>query len=384
MRKQVVGAILAHGRMGSTQGQSLVERARLAVLSRHISSLRDAGVDPIAVATDAAPFLREELEQQPHAWIATPHEGFDFGRMLKQAISSLSLSACIYIGSGAGVFLRSRDYAALVGWAKSPLPGALLNNLYSTDFASIAHAEELLRLRLPQLDNPLGMALTNQGMPCRSLPRNLRTQYDIDTPTDVLLLGATGEGGGVLPARWAQDVDMSPIASILDTLTDRSSRLWLYGRVNPTTWAWFQDKTACQTAGVIEGRGLRSYQDSSTGGVASHVIGSLLANANWNNFFDSLATHASAAILDTRPLLAAGGGAVSTADRFRSDLLQADQIDHPGWRAFTRAASASSLPVLLGGHNLTSGGMYLLGRACWKRRNLERRLCSKTTLEKKE
>ncbi|MBN1859457.1 hypothetical protein JW848_09665 [Candidatus Bipolaricaulota bacterium] len=384
MEQQAVGAVLMHGHMGATQEQRLVERARLAVLSGHITSLRNAGVDVVAVATDSVSLVRQQLEQRPDRWIPTPHVGFDFGETLKQAISSLSLSACIYMGSGAGVFLRPGDYDALVAWARHSPVGVLLNNLYSTDFASIAQARHLLKLQLPQSDNALGMALTDQGVPCRSLPRNLRTQYDIDTPIDVLLLGATTWRSETFRAACEQNVDMSSIDAVLDTLTDRSGRLWLYGRVNPATWAWFQDKTACQTAGVIEGRGLRSYKGSSAGGAVPCVSGSLFSKGGWDSFFDSLAGHASAAILDTRPLLPIGSGAASTADRFRSDLLQAERIDNRGWKAFTLAAREASLPLLLGGHNLMSGGLYLLGRACWKRRNVERRLCGKTMLEKKE
>lgn len=386
MQQQAVGAILTHGHLGNTPEQELVEQARLAVLSNHVTALRNAGVHHIVVATDAIPLLRKELEQQPDQWIETPHVGFDFGRTLKEAISSLSLSACIYLGSGAGPFLHRKDYDTLVAWAKRPTASVLLNNLYSTDFASIAQANTLLGLRLPRIDNTLGIALTDQNVACRSLPRNLRTQYDIDTPTDVLLLGATGWGDEEFRSRCRQAlaVDTSSVEAILDNLTDRSARLWLYGRANPATWAWFQDKTACQTTGVIEGRGLRGYSTGSSGIAVCRPCGATFSRGDWNQFFDSLAEHVSAAILDTRPLLAIGSRSASTADRFRSDLLRADRIRNHEWKAFTRAARASSLPLLLGGHNLMSGGLYLLGRACWKRRNVERRLCSKTTMEKKE
>ncbi len=382
--EQAVGAVLTHGCMGPTAEEQFVEQARLSSLSHHIEALREAGVAPVIVATDADTSVCRKLAHPPDQWITTPHTGFHFGDTLKQVISSQSLQGCVYIGSGAGVLLRRADYRVLVTWARHPSARVLLNNLYSTDFASFAQAQTLLSLKLPRIDNALGMMLTDQDMPCRPLPRNLRTQYDIDTPTDVLLLKATGRLPEEDPLPFEEQAVLSSASAVMDTLTDRSGRLWIYGRVNPVTWAWFQNKTACQTAGVIEGRGLRSHQGFTPDAETDRICGSIFEQAGWNAFFASLGKHASAAILDTRPLLTTLSDMPSTADRFRSDLLRIDRIENPTWKSFTQAAQRASLPVLLGGHNLMSGGLYAIGCACWKRRNLERRLCTKTTLEKKE
>ena len=382
--EQAVGAVLTHGCMGPTAEEQFVERVRLRNLSHHIEALHEAGAAPVTVATDADASLCKELAHPPDQWITTPHTGFHFGETLKKVISSRSLQGCVYIGSGSGVLLRRADYEVLVTWARHPSARMLVNNLYSTDFASFAQAQTLLPLELPQIDNTLGVMLTDQGMPCRTLPRNLRTQYDIDTPTDVLLLKATGRLIEEEPLPFEEQAVVSSANAVMDTLTDRSGRLWIYGRVNPATWAWFQDRTACQTAGVIEGRGLRSYQGFASDAEIGRVCRSMFEQAGWDAFFTSLAKHASAAILDTRPLLTTNSDMPSTADRFRSDLLRIARIENPTWKSFTQAAQRASLPVLLGGHNLISGGLYAVGRSCWKRRNLERRLCTKTTLEKKE
>ena len=382
--EQAVGAVLTHGCMGPTAEEQFVEQARLSSLSHHIEALHEAGAAPVVVATDADSSIRKKLAHPPDQWITTPHTGFHFGEALKQAISSRSLQGCVYIGSGAGVLLRRADYRALVSWARNPSARVLLNNLYSTDFASFSQAQTLLRLELPRIDNTLGMMLTDQDMPCRALPRNLRTQYDIDTPTDVLLLKAIGRLVEEDPLPFEEQAVLSSASAVMDALTDRSARLWIYGRVNPATWAWFQSETACQTAGVIEGRGLRAHQGLTANAATDRVCRSIFEQAGWDAFFASLGKHASAAILDTRPLLTTFSDLPSAADRFRSDLLRIDRIEDPTWRSFTQAAQRASLPVLLGGHNLVSGGLYAVGSACWKRRNLERRLCTKTTLEKKE
>jgi hypothetical protein len=50
----------------------------------------------------------------------------------------------------------------------------------------------------------------------------------------------------------------------------------------------------------------------------------------------------------------------SRADRFASDLYQVDAIEDPWLRAFTRAAKEAPIPILLGGHNVVSGGLYAI------------------------
>ena len=81
-----------------------------------------------------------------------------------------------------------------------------------------------------------------------------------------------------------------------------------------------------------------------------------------------------AALIDTRPLLSTGRTLPSPDVRFNSDLLQPEAVNDPHWKTFTEAALESQIPILLGGHSLVSGGLYLLARACWKGRDLPRRL----------
>ena len=56
----------------------------------------------------------------------------------------------------------------------------------------------------------------------------------------------------------------------------------------------------------------------------------------------------------------------SRADRFWSDLARPEQIEEPFLREFTQAAREASIPVLLGGHSLVSGGLMLLTEHAWR------------------
>ena len=104
------------------------------------------------------------------------------------------------------------------------------------------------------------------------------------------------------------------------------------------------------------------------------LLGMTLKEMGIDSFFERLARSTDAAIIDTRPLLALGGLLPPMADRFASDLLRPELVEDPLWKAFTQAAIDSPIPILLGGHSLVSGGLYLLAEACWKDRELRRRL----------
>ena len=107
---------------------------------------------------------------------------------------------------------------------------------------------------------------------------------------------------------------------------------------------------------------------------AEYFVNRILRREGARRFFAHLARSADGALIDTRPLLAENGRLPGPADRFASDLLLPDGIRNPLWREFTEEALSSPIPVILGGHSLMSGGLHLLAEACWKGRDLPRRL----------
>ena len=166
-----------------------------------------------------------------------------------------------------------------------------------------------------------------------------------------------------------QSLNHSMLADLLTILTDRSAHLTLIGRMNPTTWAHFEREIACRTSAYSEGRGMRAYPDKK-----APLLASTLKEMGIASFFDRLARSTDAAIIDTRPMLAATEPLPPPNDRFASDLLRPELVENPLWKAFTQAAIDSQIPILLGGHSLVSGGLYLLAEDCWKDRELRRRL----------
>jgi hypothetical protein len=365
-----IATVIMHAPLGESPAEQIVKEGRERSTFDLVETLKEAGMERIFLLTSDRRFA-SQLERANVRVIPTPTEGpFHFGEALKRVIAAESLDGLLYFGSGTGGLLTSEQMKFLLQFASRKEPGALFNNFYSCDFCAIAGAKRLLSITLPDIDNSLGFSLADRGITCFSLKRNLATQFDIDTPTDLLLLGATGCGGDAMRAFLAARPLSHPmLEELLAVLTDRSAHLSLIGRVNPSTWAYFEGEIACRTSAYSEGRGMRAYPEE-----RKPLLTATLQEMGIAPFFERLARSTDAAIIDTRPLLAAGGPLPQAADRFESDLLHPERIADPLWKGFTRAAIASKIPILLGGHSLVNGGLYLLAKTCWKDHDLRRRL----------
>jgi hypothetical protein len=362
------GAVVFHGSLGESDGERLVEEGRKASTRDLVEALKRAGLSRVFVVTQDEEFGRSLAGHG--VLLRQSDEPFHFGRALAKLVYKEKLDGLLYFGSGSGVLLRDSNVRDLACFARRTGRQVVLNNFYSCDFAAIAGARGLEEAALPSIDNSLGFALADAGYTCFGLPRDIQTLVDIDTPTDLLLLAATERGGRYLRAFLAQRPWPHPaLGPLLERLTNRSARLYLVGRLSPGTWARFEKEVACRTAGLVEGRGLRGYPDR-----PGTVLGEILEEIGATAFFERLSRVADVAILDTRVLLARDGILPPAHDRFASDLLRPNEIGDPRWAEFTAAAMASPVPVLLGGHSLVSGGLYLLAEACWKGKDLPFRL----------
>ncbi len=364
-----VAGLVFHAPLGDTSGERLVENGRWAATLGLARRLRAAGMAEVYVVTpnaerclggvDAVTFLPSEAGQE-----------FHFGNTLRGLITQLDLDGVLYFGSGSGGLLSEAELGRLIEFAGGEPPRGLFNNFYSCDFCSLSGAREVTRLELPGIDNPLGFALADAGIPCFSLARTATTQFDIDTPTDLLLLARSQLGSPELREYCASiEIGHPTLDRALVVLTDRSSVTSVVGRLSPVTWSHFETQVACRTNALVEGRGMRA-------GATPHTpwLRLVLTGDGPKAFIDRLARSCDAAWIDTRPLLGTAEAQPSAGERFSSDLFHISGIADPTWRAFTDAALDARIPIVLGGHTLVSGGLYLAAEACWKGRNLPRRL----------
>jgi hypothetical protein len=366
--KRIVAAIF-HAPMGTTEAERFVEGGRLASTEDLIRILRPS-VDEVLVVTRDGAAAGPSGQLDAHLVHPDLDRSFHLGDTLKQLVREYDIDALLYFGSGSGGLLNRDAIDTLAAFAERDEPGALFNNFYSCDFAVFASASSLLTAELPASDNGLGFALSDAGIRCFPLLRSVETEFDIDTPTDLVLLRASGSGGVSVRRFLETNRLVHPtLCAVCDRLSDRSSFVHLSGRINPTTWGAFERQVACRTAGVVEGRGMRAY-----GSPHPLLLQRILHDDGPVAFFERLAEITDAAVIDTRPLLAIDGRLPPACDRFASDLFRIGEVGDRRWRAFTQAAVDAPIPVLLGGHSLVSGGLYLLAMASWKGRELVRRL----------
>jgi len=244
----------------------------------------------------------------------------------------------------------------------------ITNNFYSSDFAAFGPTSALEGHPPPDNDNELAWLLGEKiGLPVRELPRSGATQFDIDTPVDLLTL-AVHPGAGPRARSFLDSLalDTFPLDTALPFMLDREATILVAGRVSSATWSYLERETACSTRVLSEERGMRASGRQARGEVRS-LLGYFLDAVGLVRFFESLAAMGQAVFLDNRVLFAHRGLWPSAADRFYSDLRQPAQIHDPFVRALTEAAMAATIPFIMGGHSLVSGGMYALVEAAWAR-----------------
>jgi hypothetical protein len=270
----------------------------------------------------------------------------------------------LYVGAGSGALTLPAEWHALADLLAGEAV-CCANNYLSADYVAFTPADALQRIAPPEHDNDLPWRLVHDArLPKVTRPRALGGEMDIDTPTDVALLTLALD---LLPPRLAAivrtvDATASGLGRVRAALADPEARLFVAGRVSGTAWTQLERAAMRYTRLVSEERGMRASGRLARGEVRS-LLGALLESVGPVRFFALLAETCDVALLDTRVLFAHLGRTPSMADRFASDQLAPDEIVDPVVRDFTAAAAAAPIPVVLGGHALVSGGLWLLARS---------------------
>ena len=357
---EVVLLMMSRGADDGPLVRWVTEAREAAVLDTVEKSMRVPEIGRIIVATDS-PRLRDSLRGYPVSVdMDAPGESFHFGRRLSNCISCHGIERVLYMGAGSGVLMQTPDLAQIANVVASSDRCVVVNNFFSTDFAAWTPADCLNSWPLPEHDNAVGWLLGEDiGLPVQSLERNAATQFDIDTPIDLMLVRDHPAVGHHL-RRCLSELpwDSSRLERARALLATRSAVI-VAGRVGAETWGYLERETPCRVRVFAEERGMRS-DGRLQRGEARSILGFLLEQTGLEKGFAMLAELGQAAFIDSRVLWAHFGRWPSVADRYRSDIGLTNEIEDPWLRAFTAAALDAPLPVVLGGHSLVSGGMYVL------------------------
>lgn len=290
---------------------------------------------------------------------------FHFGTALCGVIRRHGAAAALVLGGAAAPLYGVEDFRSFLRLCRQGGACAVLNNPQSPDVIAFHPAEAACSARLPETDsdNALGHALASVG--CRRLlvDNSAAINFDVDTPTDCAVLD--GEVGLGRQSRLALDrcAWLGPVRKRLDAVEEvlgrEAGELALMGRVGPPVTSHINLHLRCRLRVFSEERGMRALGRVQAGSVVS-LIGFLLDDVGPDRFFTHLSRCADAALMDTRVLLAHWKKPYSDADRFAADIGRTDWLSNPELAAFTQAAWDAAIPVVLGGHTLIYGGLWLL------------------------
>ena len=352
------------GGMGGSPVEDMIGAAHRAITVDTVERAASTGLfDRIVVATDY-PELAEQLDSKVIVEVDNPP--FHFGQRLREIILKYEMAKPFYVGGGAGPLLSAQDWAALAEQISSSEDTFITNNLFSTDFIAFSPGLAINKIQLPKLDNPLAQSLRKEaGLREQSLPRNAATQFDVDTPSDLMVLKVHPTAGRhALAYLDGLDLDVSRVRRAMHFFIEPMSEVVLAGRVGSYAWSHLETETACRVRVLSEERGMRADGREERGEVRS-LLGFYIQEVGVYKFFQRMGELGAAAFIDSRVIFNHMGLKPTASDRFLSDLNRPEGIKDPFVRDFTLAAMEAPIPVVLGGHSLVAGGIWALVDAAW-------------------
>jgi hypothetical protein len=375
VRMERVDLVVMNGQGGDSEAERMVDGARRAITLDLVD--RALAIDAFAsiIVSTNDPQLAEAVTSLPTVVVELdpPDEVFHFGRRLQALIAKHDLHRVVYMGGGSAPLLPSttlNDMAVRIANADRLV---LANNFYSVDFCAFVPASALLSMEPPEYDNRLGWALRKHAsLPTKELARTAATLFDVDTPVDLMTLSLHPE---VAPRTRAYleglNLDRSRIEAASGVFLDRQGEVLVGGRVSSRTMAYLEQETLCRSRVFSEERGMRSDGRLARGQVRSLMAMHMLSVGLDRFFGEVLPQLGQAAFLDDRVIWAHQKLWPGARDRFNSDLLCPEEIGDPFVRHFTEAAMSCPIPVVLGGHSLITGGLYVLVDAAWARSGID-------------
>ena len=300
-----------------------------------------------------------------------PGATFHFGQSLAAHLAADRAGTALVLGGAAAPLCGAADFRRFLELTRVAPGTVVQNNPQSPDIVAFSPAWAAAALELPDSDNALGHVLTGGGFKRLLIENSARINFDVDTPADAALLAGEPAAGPRTRLTVAGLPWIAPIRDRLEAaervLAGESRELALFGRVGPPVTGYLNIHLRCRLRVFSEERGMRALGRVAAGSVVS-LIGRLCDTVGPAMFFDLLRGCADGVLFDSRVLMAHWQQPLSEADRFHSDIGAASAITDPRLAAFTEAAWASETPVVLGGHTLVYGGLWLLAERAIRRR----------------
>lgn len=358
-----VSAVLFEGSQPKSNVEEAMVRVRHAALLDNLEKIvKASGFGKIYLCTNRI----ELVEPASHLGAkvilnSIPPDKFHYGQELQAIIKDHGLQR-VFCLNGAGCPLITVEELSMVSQKLlSSEHFVYTNNTQSVDMVAFTVPPGLNLVELPAMDNSLAMTLRDQlGLEMELMPHSLGLLFDIDTPSDLLVLGAGPYAG--LRTRAAIDslnLDYGTLEAAKAVLSDEYEDVALIGRVGAPIIGRLNAILKLRLRVFSEERGMKSLGRIEGNEVIS-LLGLLIDHAGIDLFFSYLARVARCAFIDSRVLIHHYRHNPSDQDRFLSDLGLWKEISNPWLREFTKAAVECPIPIILGGHSLVSGSLWAL------------------------
>jgi CTP:molybdopterin cytidylyltransferase MocA len=313
------------------------------------------------LASEAAEFATVDFEPNGRR--------FHFGTRLRQVIVKYGLENVIYMGGAAAPLISPCEFNQIALALKRSRNTVIMNNVQSADLVAFTPARAIDEIELPDNDNSLGNLLRGIGMSRMLVPNSGRVNFDIDTPTDILILGLHPDCGARLSRAIASlDWPRDKLNQAIEILRDDSREIAVIGRVGPSVIQYINANMVHRMRVFSEERGMKALGREERGEVVS-LLGFMIEELGPCKFFEYLSSVCDLAFIDTRVIFAHLQKQVSDWDRFQSDLGRFQLIENQWVKEFTRSAWESPIPVILGGHSLVAAGLWILAEMVAKEKD---------------
>lgn len=352
--------IFEGGATPQTDLQETITGLRHAITLDAVEKHRAAGVDQVVLATNFPALARAAERLGARIWDTGEEQPFHFGLTLQRVVRGIGADAVLYTSGAALPLIAPEEIHWIWNAVEQQRPCVVANNLQSIDLVAWSPADTIARIEPPSSDNFLGWLLREQGLERVLIPNSAGIHFDLDTPTDFQILGISGLGGPrTRAALKAVDWESSRLLRAAEVLALDLPEVAVIGRVGTPIIDHMNKHLRVRLRILSEERGMKALRREEEGRVQS-LVADMIDEMGPKRFFRKLESVCSAIFFDTRVVFANRGRKVNDWDRYHSDLGQVEQIRDPWVRQFTEAALECRIPVVLGGHSVVSGGLWVL------------------------
>lgn len=298
---------------------------------------------------------------------------FHFGRALTRVLKEQEIDGFCYFSGGSASLYSEADLMRFARTVEREEGAIVANNAYSADFFGCSTSSAFLSEDLPDQDNCMPIYLADRGRAkLAPLPYSPEASFDVDTPTDAIILAMSGRCAGTIEDAVMEGPPGMPegrfrrcvqrIRGIKELMHKEFTDITLMGRVGPAAVMELNRLTRCRYRLFSEERGMRSFGRDAEGTARTFMAG-MMRMMGVKGALEFMMSQTEGFLFDDRVLFAAMGAKPRAEERYLCDLMAWELLPEGLLKDLAKAALEVD-GVCLGGHSLVnSGAVVLAGQA---------------------